>query len=207
MSPKTLFLVLFLILIAVALFLIFHDDHDDSYTRSENNAKRKTPPSTYRKSGEPRVAPLAAPRVAPQMAPKAAPVPPSRGQGRPEKVLDFDYLLRIPYDPTLPERTMSSFIAGLQGFCTPNDLGGVVGYVVTDSVTGAMEVHASDDSLMGFLPMKDRSAYLAFNPGRAVCPFAGHIGISTTGRYYADIRIVLPSSHPFVLASLHSFLG
>lgn len=207
MSPKTLFLVLFLILIAVALFLIFHDDHDDSYTRSENKANRKTPPSNYRKSGEPRVAPLSAPRVAPQTAPKATPVPPSRGQGRPEKVLDFDYLLRIPYDPTLPERTMSSFIAGLQGFCTPNDLGGVVGYVVTDSVTGAMEVHASDDSLMGFLPMKDRSAYLAFNPGRAVCPFAGHIGISTTGRYYADIRIVLPSSHPFVLASLHSFLG
>ena len=195
MSPKTLFLVLFLILIAVALFLIFHDDHDDSYTRSENKAKRKTPPSTYRKSGEPGIAP------------KAAPATPPRRQGRPEKVLDFDYLLRIPFDPTLPERTLSSFIAGLQGFCTPNDLGGVVGYVVTDSVTGAMEVHASDDSLMGFLPMKDRSAYLAFNPGRAVCPFAGHIGISTTGRYYADIRIVLPSSHPFVLASLRSFLG
>ena len=207
MPPKTFILVLVLILVAVALFLIFHDDHDDSYTRSENKSKRKPSPSAYRKSAEPRVAPLATPKVAPQAGPKAAPATPPRRQGRPEKVLDFDYLLRIPYDPALPERTMSSFIAGLQGFCTPNDLGGVVGYVVTDSVTGAMEVHASDDSLMGFLPMKDRAAFRAFNPTNAACPFAGHIGISTTGRYYADIRIVLPSSHPFVLASLRSFLG
>ena len=199
MPPKTFILVLVLILVAVALFLIFHDDHDDSYTRSENKSKRKPSPSTYRKPAEP--------RGIYQAAPKAAPATPPHRQGRPEKVLDFDYLLRIPYDPTLPERTMSSFIAGLQGFCTPNDLGGVVGYVVTDSVTGAMEVHASDDSLMGFLPMKDRAAFRAFNPTNAACPFAGHIGISTTGRYYADIRIVLPSSHPFVLASLRSFLG
>ena len=206
MPPKTFILVLVLILVAVALFLIFHDDHDDSYTRSENKSKRKPSPSAYRKSAEPRGMYQAAPQVAPQ-APKAAPPTPPRRQGWPEKVLDFDYLLRIPYDPALPERTMSSFIAGLQGFCTPNDLGGVVGYVVTDSVTGAMEVHASDDSLMGFLPMKDRAAFRAFNPTNAACPFAGHIGISSTGRYYADIRIVLPSSHPFVLASLRSFLG
>ena len=207
MSTKTFFLVLVLILFAVALFLIFHDDHDDTYTRSENKAKRKTPPSTYRKSGDPRVASQAAPRVTPQATPKAAPVPPPHRQARPEKVLNFDYLLRIPYDPNLPERTMSSFIAGLQGYCTPNDLGGVLGYVIVDSVTDATEVHASDGSLMGYLPMKDRAAFRAFNPTNAVCPFAGHIGISTTGRYYADIRIVLPSSHPFVLASLRSFLG
>ena len=242
-----------LILFAVALFLIFHDDHDRSYTRNDPKSGRENGrKSVYQKSvtrrrnvqtsQKPAVPTGPTPPPAPAMGPRT--IVPEEKQYRPRKLderykpgepqpkyasapprmtkndvhpsafaygagktLDFSYLDEFDYDPNLPERTMSSFIAGLQGFCTPNDLGGVVGYVVTDSVTGAMEVHASDDSLMGFLPMKDRAAFHAFNPTNAACPFAGHIGISTTGRYYADIRIVLPSSHPFVLASLRSFLG
>ena len=34
-----------LILFAVALFLILHDDHDDSYTRSDKGRARKACPS------------------------------------------------------------------------------------------------------------------------------------------------------------------
>ena len=184
------------ILFAVGMFIVLHDDHDNSYTKSEKKSTRQRDfkPATQKpavsQGNTPRPARFAETVREMEKAP-----------------LDFHFLDQIEYHAILPERTMSSFIAGLQGFCTPNDLGGVVGYVVTDSVTGAMEVHASDDSLMGFLPMKDRAAFHAFNPTNAACPFAGHIGISTTGRYYADIRIVLPSSHPFVLASLRSFLG
>jgi hypothetical protein len=55
--------------------------------------------------------------------------------------------------------------------------------------------------------MKDRAAFLAFNPSRTVCPFAGHVAFSVTGKYYADIRIVLPSSRDFVEESLVGFLG
>lgn len=187
-----------LILVAVALFLIFHDDHDDSYTRREKTSGRKNgQESVYRKSVETgRSATFSAPTSS---APKPAPVM--------EKVLDYHYLDRIAYDPGLPERTMSSFIAGLQTNCTNKDLGGLVGYVSMDPVTGAMEVHRPDDRLLGYLPMKDRTAFLAFNPGRVVCPFAGHVAISVTGRYYADIRIVLPSSRDFVEESLVGFLG
>ena len=79
--------------------------------------------------------------------------------------------------------------------------------MTVDDASDAMEVHAGDGRLMGYLPMKDRAAFLSFNPQRIVCPFAGHIGISTTGRYYADIRIVLPSSRDFVEESLTGFLG
>ena len=124
-----------------------------------------------------------------------------------EKALDFSYLDELDYDPDLPEKTMSSFIAGLQGYCTRENLGGVIGYIMVDPVTGAMEVHDTGDGLMGYLPMKDRAAYNTFNPDHVLCPFAGHIGLSTTGRYYADIRIVLPSTRSFVEDSLRGFLG
>ena len=199
-------LAIILILVAVALFLIFHDDHDDSYTRGDKKPGRQTgPESVYQKSGKlmrtpdpPKTAPTP-PRPTPVMNPRTI-VPK-------EKVLDYHFLDRIDYDPTLPERTMSSFIAGLQQNCTERDLGGLVGFVFMDPVTGAMEVHRPDNRLLGYLPMKDRAAFLAFNPSRTVCPFAGHVALSVTGKYYADIRIVLPSTRAFVEDSLRGFLG
>lgn len=45
---------LILILFAVALFLIFHDDHDDSYTRRERNARRDTAPKSFYEKAETR---------------------------------------------------------------------------------------------------------------------------------------------------------
>ena len=199
-------LAIILILVAVALFLIFHDDHDDSYTRGDKKPGRQTgPESVYQKSVKPMRTPdppktaPAPPRPTPVMAPRTI-VPK-------EKVLDYHFLDRIDYDPTLPERTMSSFIAGLQQNCTERDLGGLVGFIFMDPVTGAMEVHRPDNRLLGYLPMKDRAAFLAFNPSRTVCPFAGHVALSVTGKYYADIRIVLPSSRDFVEESLVGFLG
>ena len=210
-----------LILVAVALFLILRDDHDDSYTRSEGKAARNTQRSSYQKSVRTRheaprpqtpqqqqaqtqaqrAAAFADARAAAQNAPNGRNGQPFR------KPLDFHFLDRMDYDITLPEQTMSSFIAGVQGYCTKEDLGGLVGYVTVDRASGAIEVHAGDGRLMGYLPMKDRAAYLAFNPGQIPCPFAGHIGVSTTGRCYADIRIVLPSTRDFVEESLTGFLG
>ena len=102
---------------------------------------------------------------------------------------------------------MSSFIAGVQSHCTERDLGGIVGCVTLDRKTGAMEVHDADGRLLGFLPMKDRAAFLAFNPTLVVCPFAGHLALSVTGVFYADVRIVLPSTRDFVEESLTGFLA
>ena len=199
-------LAIILILVAVALFLIFHDDHDDSYTRGDKKPGRKTgPESVYQKSVKPIRTPDP-PKTAPA-SPRPTPVMDPRTIVPKEKVLDYHFLDRIDYDPTLPERTMSSFIAGLQQNCTERDLGGLVGFIFMDPVTGAMEVHRPDNRLLGYLPMKDRAAFLAFNPSRTVCPFAGHVALSVTGRFYADIRIVLPSSRDFVEESLVGFLG
>lgn len=211
---------LILIITVVALFLILRDDHDSSYTRREPKSGRENGrKSVYQKSAGTRRNAPAAPKPAPAPAPKPNPVMgprtivPEAKQYRPQKkeekvkVVDFSYLDEFDYNPNLPERTMSSFIAGLQGYCTQENLGGVLGYIMVDPITGAMEVHDTDDGLMGYLPMKDRAAYGTFNPDRVLCPFAGHIGLSTTGRYYADIRIVLPSSRSFVEDSLRGFLG
>ena len=240
---------LILIVAAVALFLIFRDDHDRSYTRNEPKSGRENgQKSVYQKSTKTRrnapapQKPVQTPPPAPAMGPRT--IVPEEKQYRPqklderfkpgepqpkyasapprmtkndvhtssfaygaEKALDFSFLDEFDYDPNLPEKTMSSFIAGLQGYCTRENLGGVIGYIMVDPVTGAMEVHDTGDGLMGYLPMKDRAAYNTFNPDHVLCPFAGHIGLSTTGRYYADIRIVLPSSRPFVEDSLRGFLG
>ena len=240
---------LILIVAAIALFLIFRDDHDRSYTRNEPKSGRENgQKSVYQKSAKTRrnapapQKPVQTPPPAPAMGPRT--IVPEEKQYRPqklderfkpgepqpkyasapprmtkndvhpssfaygaEKALDFSYLDELDYDPNLPEKTMSSFIAGLQGYCTRENLGGVIGYIMVDPVTNALEVHDTGDGLMGYLAMKDRAAYNTFNPDHVLCPFAGHIGLSTTGRYYADIRIVLPSSRAFVEDSLRGFLG
>ena len=199
-----------LILFAVGLFLVFHDDHDNSYTKSEKKPsyERDVKPA----SQKPAVSQGNAPRPA-RFAESRTFVPEEK-QYRPETVkmekppLDFHFLDRIEYHAILPERTMSSFITGLQGHCTERDLGGLVGWIEVNKNGGALEVHASPDGrLMGYLPMKDRAAFLDFNPGHFVCPFAGHVDISVTGKYYADIRIVLPSTRDFVEEALVEFLG
>ena len=184
------------ILFAIGLFLVLHDDHDDSYTKSEKKTRQRDfKPATQKpavsQGNTPRPARFAETVREMEKAP-----------------LDFHFLDQIEYHAILPERTMSSFIAGLQGHCTDKDLGGLVGWVEVNKNGGGLEVHASPDGrLMGYLPMKDRAAFLAFNPGSFVCPFAGHVDLSVTGKYYADIRIVLPATRDFVEEALVEFLG
>ena len=185
------------ILFAVGMFIVLHDDHDNSYTKSEKKSTRQRDfkPATQKpavsQGNTPRPARFAETVREMEKAP-----------------LDFHFLDQIEYHAILPERTMSSFIAGLQGHCTDKDLGGLVGWIEVNKNGGGLEVHASPDGrLMGYLPMKDRAAFLAFNPGSFVCPFAGHVDLSVTGKYYADIRIVLPATRDFVEEALVEFLG
>ena len=185
------------ILFAVGLFLVLHDDHDNSYTKSEKK------PTRQRDFKPAQQKPAASQGNTPRPARFAETV-----REMEKAPLDFHFLDRIEYHAILPERTMSSFIAGLQGHCTEKDLGGLVGWIEVNKNGGGLEVHASPDGrLMGFLPMKDRAAFLAFNPGSFVCPFAGHVDLSVTGKYYADIRIVLPATRDFVEEALVEFLG
>lgn len=196
------------ILFAVGLFLVLHDDHDNSYTKSEKKPTRQRDitPATQKpavsRGNTPRPARFAESRTfVPEE--KQYPAP-----GTEKPPLDFHFLDRIEYHAILPERTMSSFIAGLQGHCTEKDRGSIVGWVEVNKNGGGLEVHASPDGrLLGYLPMKDRAAFLAFNPGSFVCPFAGHVDFSITGKLYADIRIVLPASRDFVEEALVEFLG
>ena len=194
-----------LILFAAALFLILHDDHDDSYTRGDGKSGRKTlPGQSYQKKATVQTAAPTNPRT---IVPEGKQFQSARMADVEPKQVDFAILDRIRYDKTLPERTMSSFITGLQGHCTDKDLGGLVGLVVITPGGASLEVHDSYGRMMGYLPMKDRANFIAFNPTGVECPFAGHVGISVTGKYYADIRIILPSSRAFVADSIRGFLG
>ena len=73
-----------LILFAVALFLIFHDDHDDSYTRSDKRPGRESgQKSVYQKSAEPKRT-SATPKPAPVMEPRT--IVPKEKEYRPKKL-------------------------------------------------------------------------------------------------------------------------
>jgi len=199
---------------AVALFLIFRDDHDDSYTRSE-----KPKPVKKQASKPVQRQPATPPRPAMQT---SRTIVPEEKQYRPRKLderssefryteefsgPDFSFLDQLPYDPELPERIMSSFIAGFHENVRPDDMGGVAGLIREDRDRGSLEVRTPDGRLLGHLPNRDRIPFHAINPEGRPCPFAGHVGVSTTGTWYADIRIALPSSREFVERSLREFLG
>lgn len=199
---------------AVALFLIFRDDHDDSYTRSE-----KPKPVKKQASKPVQRQPATPPRPAMQT---SRTIVPEEKQYRPRKLderssefryteefsgPDFSFLDQLPYDPELPERIMSSFIAGFHENVRPDDMGGVAGLIREDRDRGSLEVRTPDGRLLGHLPNRDRIPFHAINPQGRICPFVGHVGVSTTGTWYADIRIALPSSREFVERSLREFLG
>lgn len=199
---------------AVALFLIFRDDHDDSYTRSE-----KPKPVKKQASKPVQRQPATPPRPAMQT---SRTIVPEEKQYRPRKLderssefryteefsgPDFSFLDQLPYDPELPERIMSSFIAGFHENVRPDDMGGVAGLIREDRDRGSLEVRTPDGRLLGHLPNRDRIPFHAINPQGRLCPFVGHVGVSTTGTWYADIRIALPSSREFVERSLREFLG
>ncbi len=199
---------------AVALFLIFRDDHDDSYTRSE-----KPKPVKKQASKPVQRQPATPPRPAMQT---SRTIVPEEKQYRPRKLderssefryteefsgPDFSFLDQLPYDPELPERIMSSFIAGFHENVRPDDMGGVAGLIREDRDRGSLEVRTPDGRLLGHLPNRDRVPFHAINPQGRLCPFVGHVGVSTTGTWYADIRIAMPSSREFVERSLREFLG
>jgi len=199
---------------AVALFLIFRDDHDDSYTRSE-----KPKPVKKQASKPVQRQPATPPRPAMQT---SRTIVPEEKQYRPRKLderssefryteefsgPDFSFLDQLPYDPELPERIMSSFIAGFHENVRPDDMGGVAGLIREDRDRGSLEVRTPDGRLLGHLPNRDRIPFHAINPQGRICPFVGHVGVSTTGTWYADIRIAMPSSREFVERSLREFLG
>ena len=197
-------LTLILVLAAVVLFLVLRDDHDDSYNRSE---KPKAAPKQA-------VKPVAPVRPAPS---KPRTIVPEEKQYRPRnqedrfrtasRAVDFRFLDGAYYDHSLADRIMSSFIANFHENVQPDDLAGVVGFVHEDRSKGSLEVCTPEGRLLGYLPARGRVPFHAINPQGLPCPFAGHVGISTTGTYYADIRIAVPCSREFVEQTLREFLS
>lgn len=194
---------LILILASVLLFLIFRDDHDDSYTRTEKPRREKKS-----RTPKPAVPPQPVMREPRTIVPEEKIWQPSRFTQEAEVLeerVDLSFLERMEYHEELPDRILSSFIAGFHRNARPEDMAGVAGYV--QEMPDGLEVRTAEGRLLGHLPMRDRVSFHAVNPQGFPCPFAGHVGISTTGTYYADIRIAVPSSREFAERSLREFLG
>ena len=165
------------IVVVVALFLIFRDDHDDSYNRKE---------TTYRQPEKPKVQPKI---VVPE--PKA------------EEDVDLSFLDKLDYAEDLEENTETFDITGLRYYCTVHDCGKIVGYVKPEPSNvhdaRAQAVIRSDGKLLGYIPRTQLDWYEDFNEQNVPCPFVGEIELERgSARLIAEIKVIIPTSKEFV---------
>lgn len=200
-----MFYVILGIVVVVALFLIFRDDHDNSYNRKETGP-RQAPPQPQSKP-QPQAKPEPQPK--PQQ-PKSEPKPqkspfeslrdellgeietailgvkevlqqPAVKVEEPEEEegLDLTFLDVLDYYEDLAENVETFDIAGLQYHCTVHDCGPIVGYVEPEPTNKqdyrAQAVIRSDGEILGYIPRTQLDWYEDFNPQNVVCPFVGEI--------------------------------
>lgn len=193
--------VIIILIAAVALFLIFRDDHDDSYT------KEKEPKRTYRPESS--AQPV---RRVQQAVPQNPPtVSPTAGVRPLFTAMDFSFLDRVRFYSALPRTSMDTYITGLRYRCTQSDLGLVMGTVTPEPNNPrdprAQVVCRNDGKVLGYIPRADLDRYNFFNDGNRVCLFAGKIESSVTGTPHADIRVFLPTDRSYVENEIRAYLA
>ena len=179
----------------VALFLIFRDDHNSDYNKSEKG---------YRKSsGNPRTT-TASP------APKPNPLKTEIEKEEVEEPLeeeeeevDLSFLDKIDYYEDLEENTETFDITGLRYYCTVHDCGKIVGIVKPEPSNAhdprAQAVIRNDGKLLGYIPRTQQDWYEDFNQQNVVCPFVGEIELDrSNASMIAEIKVIIPSSREFV---------
>ena len=192
-----MFYAILAIIVAVAMLLIFHDDHDRSYNRNEK--RRETPRSVQASRPQPE-----------QPAPASNSQWPDRKYYTVKRTLSWNYLHTLHYDDSLPEETMESEIAGLGHYVTGDDMGPVNGTVRPEPDNAhdprAQAVVRADGKKLGYIPRRDLDDYGEFNPDNLVCPFSGEILMSEDGFFTAYVTIALPASVEFVKGELSGYL-
>ena len=189
--------VIIVIIAAVALFLIFRDDHDYSYTRGKD-AKKTYQPEAPAKPVRP-------------VQPAVPQNPPTAGVRPILPAMDFSFLNRVRFYSALPRTSMDTYITGLRYHCTQSDLGLVMGTVMPEPNNPrdprAQAVCRNDGKVLGYIPRADLDRYNFFNDGNRVCLFAGKIESSVTGTPHADIRIFLPTDRNYVENKIRAYLA
>ena len=188
------------IAVIVALFLIFRDDHDKSYNKSEKSGHVKPRPAS---KAEPKPAPKPAPVPEPEPEPEPEPYQePSEEDWEDEEELDLKFLEDLDYYEDLEENSETFDIAGLRYYCTVHDCGTITGIVKPDPSnthdSRAQAVIRSDGKLLGYIPQSQLDWYQDFNDQNVVCPFVGEMEMDSRSGLQAEIKVIIPTSLGFV---------
>lgn len=210
-----MFIAILIVITAIALFLIFRDDHDRSY-HDEGYAKdpKKMNGGAKGSSGH---TGAQAPRTASQPAPKPKtkpiwdPVPKPAAPASPaKKSIPSLFLDTLEYDEDLAESSEFFSVNGLRYYCTDRDLGIIFGTVRAEPSNPhdprAQVVKLHDGRTIGYIPRNELDEYEDFNEDDAVCPFVGEITKDSKGWFQAEILVVIPASQDYVREEFEGYL-
>ena len=205
------------IIVLVALFLIFRDDHDKSYNRSEKKGQRQS--DKVKKSAMPKVTRTAdnpkgiigqfinetksAIDSAAKEVQEALNTSAAQTDVDVQEEMDLSFLDDLEYDENLEENTETFDITGLRYHCTVHDCGKIVGVVRPEPSNvhdnRAQAVIRNDGKLLGYIPRTQLDWYEDFNEDNVTCPFVGEIELDRSRvALIAEIKVILPSSEEFV---------
>ena len=186
----------------VALFLIFRDDHNSDYNKSEKGY-RKSSGSTSSSTTTPRPNPLKSEIEKAIKEAKSTWTPVQEDDPEEEEEeFDLSFLDKIGYYEDLEENTETFDISGLRYYCTVHDCGKIVGIVKPEPSnthdSRAQAVIRSDGKLLGYIPRTQQDWYEDFNEQNVVCPFVGEIELDrSNASLIAEIKVIIPSSREY----------
>lgn len=230
-----MFYVIYIAVIAFALYLIFHDRFGEEGHRKNMSSgtstldyhpehqnpippapARPTPtptPTPSRPSPKPRkpyTEPLnPAPRIVPPA--PARPAAPTYVVEEPaQRELSWSYLYKLEYDESLVGDVMETEVTGMRHYCTLADLGPVNGIIQPEpdnpSDAQAQVVIRADGKRLGYIARNTLPQYHNFNPTNAVCPFAGRVKVTRQGYIWAEILVAIPMDRDYVKEELSAYL-
>jgi hypothetical protein len=186
----------------VALFLIFRDDHNSDYNKSEKGY-RKSSGTTSSSTTTPRPNPLKS-EIEKAIKEAKSTWAPAQEEEPEEEEEEFDlsFLDKIGYYEDLEENTETFDISGLRYYCTVHDCGKIVGIVKPEPSNThdprAQAVIRSDGKLLGYIPRTQQDWYEDFNEQNVVCPFVGEIELDrSNASLIAEIKVIIPSSREY----------
>ena len=206
------------IIVVVALFLIFRDDHDDSYNKSEKGQwKAQQTRSFSHTQGQAQPMKASGPSLKEQILGEIEQAINEAQKGwnttgtqtdvdeqfpDEDEELDLSFLDDIDYSDDLEENTETFDITGLRYHCTVHDVGKIVGVVKPEPSNvhdpRAQAVYRNDGKLLGYIPRTQLDWYEGFNEENVPCPFVGEIEVDGRGWLIAEIKVIIPSSREYV---------
>ena len=217
-----MFYVIYFAVIALALYLIFHDRFGEEghrknmssgpsenvyHPENQNQVPQvpQTPQSPAPKPLEP------APRIVkPVPARPAAPMPAPARREPAERELSWSYLYKLEYDESLVGDVMETEVTGMRHYCSLADLGPVNGIIQPEPENphdpSAQVVIRADGKKLGYIARNTLPEYQNFNPTNAVCPFAGHVKVTRQGYIWAEILVALPMDRDYVKEELTAYM-